>query len=102
MFTTGSDESGTPTVHPFPVNQWLTNVANATADIDERLYGIETRVSGGLATVWTGYDLYVDGTFRHCGVDAFQLARTSAGWRIIQVADTRRTEGCDIARKERQ
>lgn len=94
LFTTGTDEAGLPTVQTVPVDRWLTGVANASAHLDERLSDVETRVSGGLATVWTGYDLYVDGGFRHCGVDAFQLARTPAGWRIIQVADTRRRDGC--------
>jgi hypothetical protein len=41
-----------------------------------------------------GYVFYVGDRFSHCGVDSFQLVRISAGWRIIQIADTRRKEGC--------
>ena len=55
----------------------------------ERMWDAEVRVSGSLATVWTPYDFYVDGTFSHCGIDAFQLVRTKGGWRIATVTYTR-------------
>ena len=34
--------------------------------------------------------------FSHCGVDAFQLVKTAAGWKIFQLSDTRRKEKCEI------
>ena len=34
----------------------------------------------------------------HCGTDAFQLLRTTEGWRIVALADTYQAEGC--ARRE--
>ena len=61
---------------------------------DERLYGEEVRIDGPLATVWTEYSFFVGGKFSHCGVDAFQLARTGDGWKIIALTDTRRQAGC--------
>ena len=61
---------------------------------DERIYGEEVRIDGPLATVWTEYSFFVGPKFSHCGVDAFQLARTAGGWRIIALTDTRRREGC--------
>jgi hypothetical protein len=51
-------------------------------------------VDGGLASVWTEYAFYVGERLNHCGVDAFHLVRTAEGWRIIDLADTRRREGC--------
>jgi hypothetical protein len=48
----------------------------------------------GLASVWTSYDLFVDGVHSHCGVDHVLLVRASEGWRIIEISDTRSTEGC--------
>jgi hypothetical protein len=54
-------------------------------------------VDGPLAVVWTDYAFFAGQKFSHCGVDAFQLARTPAGWRIVALADTRKTEGCDEA-----
>jgi hypothetical protein len=32
--------------------------------------------------VWYPYDLYIDGKWSHCGVDAFTLIRTEGKWRI--------------------
>lgn len=91
---TTSVRDGVPVAQVVPVAAWLDGVRNSEAELDERLYDVEVRVSQGLATVWTGYDLLVDGEFSHCGVDAFQLVETAQGWRILQVADTRRREGC--------
>ena len=78
------------------VGTWLAGIPHAPVYLDERLLEVETRVSGGLATIWATYAFYADTSFSHCGVDAFQLARTTEGWKIIQVADTRQREGCDI------
>ena len=61
---------------------------------DERVVSEEVRIDGALATVWTEYSFYAGAKFSHCGVDAFQLARTDGGWRIIALTDTRRQEGC--------
>ncbi len=62
---------------------------------DERIWDWEVRIAHNLATVWTKYDFLRAGAFSHCGVDAFQLVRTDDGWKIVQVADTRRREGCE-------
>ena len=61
---------------------------------DERIYHPEVRLDGNLATVWAEYDFYLGEKFSHCGVDAFMLARTTDGWKIVSLADTRRRDGC--------
>ncbi|MDH5198427.1 MAG: nuclear transport factor 2 family protein [Gemmatimonadota bacterium] len=96
LFGTAQDSSGVPIVRVTPVGTWLAGIPHAPVYLDERLLEVETRVSGGLATIWATYAFYADTSFSHCGVDAFQLARTTEGWKIIQVADTRQREGCDI------
>lgn len=58
------------------------NVPPADADIVERGFDPEVRISGPVATVWMPYDLYVDGEWSHCGVDTFTLVETPDGWRI--------------------
>jgi hypothetical protein len=78
-----------------PPSGWIESVTSYTDGvIDERFYDPVVEVSGPLASVWTEYDLFVGGEFRHCGVDAFHLALTDDGWKIVHVADTRVTEGC--------
>ena len=51
----------------------------------ERGFRPEVRVSGPLAMVWLPYDFYLDGKWSHCGVDAFTLLKSQAGWRIATV-----------------
>jgi hypothetical protein len=63
---------------------------------DERTWDPEVRIDGRLATVWVRYAFYLGETFSHCGVDAFQLFDGPEGWKIFQIADTRRREGCEI------
>jgi hypothetical protein len=64
---------------------------------DERLWDVEVRIDQNLATVWTEYAFYIGDKLSHCGVDAFQLFRSSEGWTIFQIADTRRgADTCDF------
>lgn len=65
------------------------------AKLDERIWGERVEIDGALASVWVDYNLYVGDKFMHCGIDHFLLVRgDDAAWRIISLADTRRTEGC--------
>ena len=68
---------------------------------DERLHGVEVRVDGRLASVWTQYDFYLGDRLSHCGVDVFHLFQDGDGaWKIFDLADTRRREGCGAAPSE--
>jgi hypothetical protein len=62
---------------------------------DERLFNPKVEIDGGLASVWVEYSFWLGTTFSHCGIDAFQLARLGSEWKIIAIADTRRTDGCN-------
>jgi hypothetical protein len=62
---------------------------------DERIWDTEVRVDGNLASVWTKYAFYLGDRFSHCGVDAFHLVRRAEGWKIVDLADMRRQEGCE-------
>jgi hypothetical protein len=86
---------GAPTVGETPIDGFIESIVTSEgAVLDERLYSPEVRVDGNLATVWVEYDFFRGDEFSHCGYDAFQLAMTSGGWKIIQITDTRRREGC--------
>ena len=61
---------------------------------DERISNERVEIDGTLASVWTDYSFYVGDKFSHCGVDAFQLAKSDGTWRIVALADTRRRQGC--------
>lgn len=94
----GADDDGNPRVTSTPVESFVASVLSAEAYLDERTFDEEVRVDGNLATAWTPYNIFVDGQFSHCGVDAFQMVRTAEGWRILQLTDTRTREGCDPER----
>jgi hypothetical protein len=71
----------------------------ASLDVDsqtflERMWDAEVMIHGPIAVVWTPYDFHVDGAFSHCGVDAFQLLRTEAGWVITGGTYTVERTGC--------
>ena len=60
----------------------------------ERAWSPEVRIRGTLATVWAEYDFHFGQTPSHCGVDAVQLLKTPAGWKIVSIADTYEATGC--------
>ena len=61
---------------------------------DEPIRNPIVHVDGDLATVWAEYQVVLNGAVSHCGYDSFQLARLSGQWKIINVSDTFRREGC--------
>ena len=63
---------------------------------DERIWDVEVRINGPMATAWTPYAFYLGDRLSHCGVNAFQLVRKAEGWKIFHIADTRQQEGCEI------
>jgi hypothetical protein len=77
-----------------PIDGWLSGVANSARRWDERLFDVQVRVDGAIAQVWAPYTFYLDGKIRHCGVDAVELLRDGSGWKITQLSDTQRREGC--------
>lgn len=65
-----------------------------TEPIDERLSNVKTMLDGGMASVWADYKLFVGTRMNHCGIDHFLLVKDGTAWKIIELADTRRREGC--------
>lgn len=93
------DAGGGAQVQGGDIGQWLQGITRAGAgDLDEQLHYTEIRMDGGLATAWTPYTFVLRGEVHHCGTNAFQLVRDGADdmWRILNIVDTRKTEGCAI------
>lgn len=77
------------------VDQITESLGSGGPALLERMWDPEVRVSAGIATVWTRYDFHRDGTFSHCGIDAFQLVKAADGeWRVASVIYTVQREGC--------
>lgn len=62
--------------------------------LDEPIRNLRVTIDADLATVWAEYQVRIDGRVSHCGYDAFQLVRQGGAWKILNVSDTFRREGC--------
>ncbi|HML16161.1 MAG TPA: nuclear transport factor 2 family protein [Bryobacteraceae bacterium] len=60
----------------------------------ERIWDPTVLIRGRIAIVWAEYDYHLAGKFNHCGIDAFTLLKTDAGWRISGIQYTTETQGC--------
>jgi hypothetical protein len=68
--------------------------------LDERIANERVLIDEPFAVAWVDYTFYLGDQKSHCGVDAFQLVRRPAGWRIFALTDTRRRENCpDLPRR---
>ena len=78
------------------VADWLGQVAAAPDSLllDERITGPIVRVDGNFASVWDPYEFWIGNAFSHCGADLFSLVRTTAGWKIAFVGDSRHRANC--------
>ncbi|HXV85411.1 MAG TPA: nuclear transport factor 2 family protein [Gemmatimonadales bacterium] len=96
LVATGIRE-GQPYVRVTPADEFVAAVGRPRDVVwDERIWDAQVRIDGNLASVWTQYAFYVGERFSHCGVDAFHLVRRAEGWKIMDLADTRRQEACDV------
>ena len=95
LFTPGTNASGQTKLNEEPISTFFKSIGSKRKEkIDERILKYKIDIDGPLASVWADYNLYVDTTFIHCGVDVFQLYKSNEGWKIFQLADTRRKTGC--------
>lgn len=95
MKTVGRNRDGKVILNETSVKQFIAAVGGPKEDVwDERLDGIEIKIDGDLASVWTPYHFFRGDTFSHCGVNAFQMMKTEEGWKVINIVDTRRRQGC--------
>lgn len=98
LLSSSEDKEGQPSIlQGGGVNAWLKGVASAPkGSLDEQLDYIDIRIdSDRMATAWTPYRFYRAGTFSHCGVNSFQLAKDGDTWFITSIIDTRNRNGCD-------
>jgi pimeloyl-ACP methyl ester carboxylesterase len=63
----------------------------------EKLGEPEVRIDETLASVWVPYEFRFGTKLSHCGTDAFHLLRFPEGWKIMSLADTYKTKGCEAS-----
>ena len=95
LLTTAVTRNGVPSVTFDSIAQFARAVGTPHAEVwDERTHDEMVHIDGGMAMVWAPYAFYAGSKFSHCGIDSFQLARTSEGWKIVALIDTRQRTGC--------
>ena len=86
-----ADKEGNLRVVSEDFTDFVTFIGTPTGNTyDERIQFGEIMVEAQLASVWTPYKFYLNGTFSHCGTNSFQLIKTKEGWKIQYIIDTRR------------
>ena len=93
-FASVAARAGSEAIQYSSVDGFVTSVGRSERRWDERVFDVEVRVDEGMAVVWAPYSFYLDGQVRHCGVNLMDFLRTNGQWKITQLTDTRRTEGC--------
>jgi hypothetical protein len=89
------DSTGTTLVKDELISDFAASVSKLPKGYaDERIIFDVIKIDGDLAFVWTPYELYFNGKFIHCGVDAFVLLKLNNQWKISSLIDTRRKQRC--------
>jgi hypothetical protein len=83
-----------PSIRFDTVGGWINAIATSNKRWNEQIYDVQVRVDGHMAQVWAPYTFYLDNAISHCGINAIDLLRDGSGWKVTQIADTRRRENC--------
>lgn len=95
VLTTALIRQGNAVLETEPIEGFVKAVGTPHTEVwDERTRNEQVLLDGTLASVWLEYSFFAGTRFSHCGVDAFQLAKDGAEWKIVALADTRRRTGC--------
>ncbi len=62
---------------------------NRRREMDRLTSGGRGRLIAAIALTF-----YRDGEISHCGINSIELLRDADGWKVTQISDTRKREGC--------
>jgi len=96
MQTVFSDQNGKNHISESNITDLLEAIATRPEDQkwEEKFLSYNVQIDGNLAHVWTPYEFWFNDAFSHCGANAFTLAKTDDGWKIIHLIDSRRKSDC--------
>ena len=77
-----NERDGKRSMRTFTNAEYLKGLTDRKQSVRERMWNAEVRIRGSIASVWTPYDFWRDGSFSHCGIDAFDLIKIDGQWRI--------------------
>jgi len=86
---------GSTRVNVMSAEQFITAVTNPNGNgVDEPIRNVRVMIDGPLASAWAEYQVRVAGKVSHCGYDAFHLVKVDTAWKILNVSDSFRPQGC--------
>ncbi len=89
-----AEADGGQAVRAQTVDGWIDAIGDSGGRWNEQVYDLDVRVDGAMASVWAPYTFYLDGAISHCGINSIELLHDGEGWKVTQISDTRRREGC--------
>jgi len=97
MQTIGRDKKGTSVVKTSDFSDFLKSIVSIpdSTKFQEKILSYQIKVDGSMANAWTPYELWINDSLSHCGVNSFQLHKQDGNWKIIYLIDTRRREHCN-------
>ena len=96
------NKEGKSAIRTIKAEDFSKNFAVKKAELVEDMYAPKVEVSGDFAQIYGRYVFFVDGKISHCGINAFHLVRTDAGWRIAGASSTMEPQGCTEQEKARK
>lgn len=101
MYSNSVNKKGENINEEGDLNKFLSAIGTPHEQIwDEKIWNTTVQIDLGVAQVWTEYGFYVGDKFSHCGIDAFQLMKENDQWKILQIIDTRKRDGCQELEKK--
>lgn len=92
-YATGKNEDGNFIIRRSH-KKYIEKLPKIDGTIVERIWEPKIMVQDEIATLWAEYDLYLDGEFSHCGVDAFSLIKKDGQWLIAGTVFSIKKENC--------
>lgn len=87
-------KDGKARIAAFTGEAFSKNFTEKKNEIKEVMYAPETKIDGDLALIWGRYVFFIDNKISHCGLNAFHLVRTDAGWKIANASTTIDSTSC--------
>ena len=76
------------------VEKFADNIAASKELLVEKMWDAKVLIQGPVATLWAPYDFHRSGKFSHCGIDTATLMQVAGEWKIVGLAYTMQTTGC--------
>ena len=88
------NKEGKTMIRTIKAEDFSKNFAEKKAELLEDMYAPKVELFGDFAQITGRYVFFVNGKVLHCGVNAFHLVRTDAGWRIAGASSTMDAQSC--------